>query len=115
MIKTVEDDLMRYGKMVLMKWDVWRSGVPRIDDTETLAPDGEYTFRVDMKDYTADHDVVLGWESQLPVTVKDGNINKIQALKAAGHLISMTGYPGRRLRTVSWDTDTKHFYIGVTA
>ena len=103
----------------VLSWDVWRSGVPRIDDTETDAPDGSYTFRIDMFDYNQDVSkgndyVMLGWESMLPVTVKNGNINKTEALKAAGHLIAMCGYTGRKLRTVAWKADSNYFNIGVT-
>jgi hypothetical protein len=105
-------------KMVLMKWDVTTSGVPRIDKTETDAPDGSYTFRMDMFDYrnisTEDY-VMLGWESQLPVTVKDGNINKIEALKSAGHLVALCGYPGRKLRSITWKPETNTFNIAVSS
>jgi len=98
----------------VLSWDVWRSGVPRIDNTETDAPDGSYTLRLDEKDYASNHDVVLGWESELPVTVTNGNINKTQALKAAGHLVAMSGTPGRKLRTIAWKADANYFKIAVT-
>lgn len=98
----------------VLSWDVWRSGVPRIDDTETDAPDGSYTMRLDSLDHDSDHNVVLGWESALPVDVKNGTINKTQALKAAGHLVAMSGAPGRKLRTIAWKADSNYFKIGVS-
>jgi len=115
-------------KYKVMKWDVWRSGVPRIDDSETDAPDGEYTLRLWMPDYNdgqlkdkssgeiyAADPVILGWESMLTVQVKSGNIHKIQALKAAGHLVALCGYPGRKLRHIKWEAGSKYFDITVCA
>jgi len=104
----------------LMRWNVTNSGVPRIDSTETDAPDGEYTFRLDMFDYNGQaydlaDPVMLGWESMLPVTVKDGSINKIESLKAAGHLVALCGYPGRKLSHIKWISGTKSFDITVSA
>lgn len=86
-----------------------------MESDETDAPDGTYSFHTTMFDYrsnTKDH-IFLGWHSHIPVEVRNGHINKTQALAAAGHLMGSCGYWGRYLESVKYDPVTKSFEITV--
>ena len=86
-----------------------------MESDETNAPDGTYSFHTTMFDYrsnTKDH-TFLGWHSHIPVEVRNGHINKTQALAAAGHLMGSCGYWGRYLKSVKYDPVTKSFEITV--
>ena len=86
-----------------------------MESDETNAPDGTYSFHTTMFDYrsnTKDH-TFLGWHSHIPVEVRNGHINKTQALAAAGHLMGSCGYWGRYLESVKYDPVTKSFEITV--
>jgi hypothetical protein len=86
-----------------------------MESDETDAPDGTYSFHTTMFDYrsnTKDH-TFLGWHSHIPVEVRNGHINKTQALAAAGHLMGSCGYWGRYLEAAEYDPVTKSFEITV--
>lgn len=97
LIQTVED----------MNW--------AMDSDKTNAPDGTYSFHTTMFDYSMDfiEPILLGWQCNIPVEVRNGHINKPQALLAAGHLMSSCGYWGRYLEEAKWDSHTKSFNITV--
>lgn len=93
-----------------------------VDDTTTTAPDGVYKCRAEMFDYrSADNNewppkqdyTFLIWESDLPVEVKNGHINKQQALDAAGHLMHSCGYHGVFLEGLDFDPKTQTFDVTV--
>lgn len=86
-----------------------------MESDETDAPDGTYSFHTTMFDYRLDLDepILLGWHSHIPVEVRNGHINKTQALAAAGHLMGSCGYWGRYLEAAKWDSKTKSFNITV--
>jgi len=91
-------------------------------ESKTSAPDGVYKMRTTMFDYRAANNqewppkqdyVFLNWESDLPVSVSDGNINIEEATKAAGHLMHSCGYHGVYVEAVEYDADSNTFDLTV--
>jgi len=106
---------------VYMDWDIYSQGVPRRKDYSTTAPDGAYKVRTEMFDYRAasSHSsnmrdyVTLVWETDLLVTVANGQIEPESALTAAGHLISLCGYHGRYIEVFAWNSERGVFDLEV--
>jgi len=90
-----------------MKWSVATA--------KTDVSDGEYHFRTTMFDYKNDKadKVFMVWTSHKPVTVRNGTIDKQEALVAASHLMDSCGYWGRYLETIKYDPLSKTFDISV--
>ena len=91
------------------------SVVWELDNNEFNVADGVYRFRTTMFDYNnslADG-VSMIWESELPVTMKQGHMNVDQALAAAAHLIDSCGYWGRFLESIDFDSASNTFDISI--
>ena len=106
-----------------MNWSIYAdTSIDSPEDTTTSAPDGDYKVRTEMFDYRAANNnewppkqdyVFLGWESDYTVSVKNGHINKTQALKAAGHLMGACGYHGRYVEALDFKPDSNTFQLTV--
>ena len=84
-----------------------------LDSNEFNVPDGEYRFRTTAFDYKQDVNVPLVWESDLPVEVNQGYMDRDSALAAAAHLIQSCGYWGRFLEDIRYDPISNTFDISI--
>ena len=84
-----------------------------LDSNEFNVQEGKYQFRTTMFDYKQDVNVPLVWESDLPVEVNQGYMDRDSALAAAAHLIQSCGYWGRFLEDIRYDPISNTFDISI--